>query len=195
MKKRIINYIGKVVKKAFEDFLYKVLADWLSRFDEEEEESEDNSDIEERSREPKSNMEEVRIQWEGPYLIERVPKLDISEEFGVYVITRRWGTNREKILYIGKTYWRDFRSRVREHRREWLNEEVGNLKVRLGIIKLSRGKKISVQRVQDIEALLIYWCQPRYNTIYKDSYNGRDLKIINEGRRGPIDNIITTDDI
>ena len=49
MKKRIIDYIGKVIKKAFEDFLYKVADEWLSRFDEEEEESEDNRDFEERS--------------------------------------------------------------------------------------------------------------------------------------------------
>lgn len=140
-------------------------------------------------------MERFRIMWKGPYLVDRVWNLGLAEEFGVYMITRRWGQSEEKILYIGMTYWQDFPTRLVQHMDNWLDEELGNNKIRLGTIKLQRGRRFSEQKIKHIEALLIYLYKPRYNTQNIKNYPGRYLMLINEGRRGPIKRIITTDDI
>ena len=136
-------------------------------------------------------MEEVAIVWNGPYKIETV--LDYfyeSGDSGVYMITRKWGAGREKILYIGLTYYQDFSTRLSQHQ-YWISKLRGPVKVRVGYpVEKARSER----RLKDIENLLICWHEPEYNET-NFIYNGRDLRIINSGRKGPLDKIIDSDNL
>ncbi|MFQ6076008.1 MAG: hypothetical protein ACE5Z5_07730 [Candidatus Bathyarchaeia archaeon] len=63
-------------------------------------------------------MEEVEIEWYGPYKVDTVVEEFYEyEDYWVYMITRRWGKYPEKILYIGMTYKKEFSQRLTEHKR------------------------------------------------------------------------------
>ena len=135
-------------------------------------------------------MEEVEVEWYGPYKIDTVvEEFHEYEDFGLYMITRRWGEYPEKILYIGLTYSQDFSTRLSQH--TWVYDEIGTLKVRVGYLL---EKRSSEKRLRDVENLLIYVYQPKYNDKGKSTYSGRDLKIINSGRRGPLDKEVDSSD-
>ena len=136
-------------------------------------------------------MEEVGIEWYGPYKIDTVvEEFHEYEDFGVYMITRRWGEYSEKILYIGLTYRQDFSTRLSQHQ-WWLSNTRGTIKVRVGYL---REEKSSEKRLKDVENLLICWHRPEYNE-KNLVYHGRDLRIINSGRRGLLDKIVDSDEL
>ena len=61
-------------------------------------------------------MEEVEVEWYGPYKIDTViEEFHEYEDFGLYMITRKWGEYPEKILYIGLTYRQDLSTRLSQH--------------------------------------------------------------------------------
>ena len=66
--------------------------------------------------------------------------------------------------------------------------------MRVGKIQLKRGKKHSIKRTEDIENLLIYAYQPEYNEKGKAGYYGREIEVVNRGRRGPLDEIVYSED-
>ena len=136
-------------------------------------------------------MEEVEVEWHGPYNIETVLEyFDEYEDYGLYMVTRKWGEYSEKILYIGLTYRQDFSTRLSQHQ-SWLSITKGTVKVRVGYLIENRS---SEKRLKDVENLLICWHRPEYNE--KDLvYRGRDLRIINSGRRGPLDRIVDSDEL
>lgn len=91
---------------------------------------------------------------------------------------------------------RDFISRINEHRADWLYDIRGKIYVRLGLIKAEPGKRISTKKLSDIEALLIIWHKPIYNTSSYYYYYGRDnLNIINRKRRGLLSKEISSLDL
>lgn len=138
-------------------------------------------------------METVKIIWGGPYNVDSViKKLRGKRDFGIYMITRKWGASKS-LLNIGLTYWRDFAERLAEHRRGMLRDLRG-IRIRVGRVKLERGKLQSLERTEDVECLLIYVHQPEYNVRCKSSYNGRELKIVNVGRSGPLKKQIYSED-
>lgn len=51
-----------------------------------------------------------------------------------------------------------------------------------------------MQRLNDVESLLIYEYQPKWNQRDKDRYKGRDLEIRNLGRHGPISSFVRSPD-
>jgi hypothetical protein len=119
-------------------------------------------------------LERVKIEWWGPYSIDSIlteGKWD-PDDFGVYMLTCKWGKSRRSILYIGQTYWRDFGTRLPEHE-WWIREERGKINIRLGYVNLGVGKISSSQRLWDIENLLVYATQPKYNIQLKRGYYGR----------------------
>jgi len=132
-------------------------------------------------------LERVKIEWWGPYNLDSILQEYEwgQEDFGIYMITRKWGRGARSILYIGQTYWRDFGERLAEHE-WWIQKERGRIKIRLGYAILGSGKISSSERLWDIENLLVYATQPRYNRQFKRGYYGRELKIINLKRRGPL---------
>jgi hypothetical protein len=140
-------------------------------------------------------MEIVRIFWSGPYSVNSaIEKFGNYDDYGVYMITRLWGEESENILYIGKVYWRSFAERLAEHRRNWLNDLRGEVQIRIGKIRLRGNRKISKERVNDVETLLINRHETIYNTQSTLYYYGREIKIRNLGRKGLLKSEIYSED-
>ena len=123
-------------------------------------------------------MDWIEIRWAGPYPIDSAPSMKPAGDFGIYAIC---GVGRRP-AYIGRTYWQTFGKRIRQHKREWLAKVKGQKRVYFGAVTLPKGKKISYERVADIEQFLISECVPPYNTVSKKGYSGRDLLVINTGK-------------
>jgi hypothetical protein len=136
-------------------------------------------------------MEWHRINWKGPYSIDKATEVAESEDFGFYAIYET--THEPRLLYIGKTYMQDFDKCLMQHRREWLGEISGTMGIHFGIIKLLEGKKLSPQNVDDIEECLLYIYRPPYNMVNKEGYTGRDILIINTGKVGTIKKLVSND--
>lgn len=132
-------------------------------------------------------MEVVSLKWRGPYECDRLN--EVCQDWGIYAICRKWAETDEKILYIGETYFQEIPQRLSQHG-WWLNDLRGNVRIRFAEIVLETGSKHSHERTKDIEALLIYNHQPKYNIQNRNFYEGRSLRIVNTGRHGPIRKVI-----
>lgn len=138
-------------------------------------------------------MENIIINWHGPYNIETMLMHNVTSNAGIYSISRVWGNN-ETLLYLGQTV-RNFATRLNEHQRNWLNDVRGQIKVRFGMLEFEGGKIFSSHKLNDVEALLINWHKPQYNIMCMNYYYGRDnLTVINKGRRGSLDIRVSTED-
>lgn len=137
-------------------------------------------------------MDVFTVKWYGPYNYDRSYLPDSAYETGIYAVTRIWG-NSESLVYIGSTK-RCLCQRIGEHD-WWLSELRGILHLRYGIVELLPGQRFSLKRLKDIESLLISWHQPKENTVNYNYYYGRELRVINSGRRGPLAKEVSTLDM
>lgn len=139
-------------------------------------------------------METVVIRWHGPYKVEQVEDVGVATMFGIYAVYRNWGGS-NKLYYIGETYARrkDFWARLTDHRRK-LHEVRGSKTVHFGVVELESGQKHSERRNKDAEALLIWWHRPPGNKKSINTYRGRELEVINIGRRGDIERRVRSSD-
>ena len=113
-------------------------------------------------------------------------------DFGIYAIYDK----KEKdtsLIYIGECYWQDFGKRLRQHKNEWLHRVKGRLYVCFGTVMLPEGKRISHQRILDVEGALIHFYRPPCNTVGKKGYSGRDILIFNTGKSIALDPIVSHD--
>jgi len=137
-------------------------------------------------------MDRVALNWRGPYAFERAREVEPSENRGIYAITIKRGST-ERIVRIGRTYDQAFYQRLSGYKLA-VKSMSGSAMVRFGIFA-SEVSRISRQRLSDVECLLIYVHQPRLNDACRDKYSGRDLEIVNRGRRGPIKAIVRSSDL
>ncbi|QOR67139.1 GIY-YIG nuclease family protein [Cytobacillus suaedae] len=136
----------------------------------------------------------VNVRWYGPYSLENFCNKETSLYNGIYAIYRVFG-GKETLLYIGKTS-RDFSSRISEHNKHWLWGVKGYIQIRVGILEFPNGGKFSLQKLSDVESLLILWHLPKENTASTVYYRGRfSLEVYNVGRRGLIDKKVSADDL
>ena len=140
-----------------------------------------------------TNVRSVRIEWEGPFSIEEVLRLnDQDDDYGLYQIYGRhiiFGAN--SLLYIGKAEGLTFSQRFNQHCSEWLSEEEG-VSIRVGRIASedyiydppdwSDWQKV----LRDAEALTIYWHSPPYNSMNISEYKGQRLRVVNKGERSAL---------
>jgi hypothetical protein len=136
-------------------------------------------------------MEWYRINWKGPYAVDKALEMAECEAFSVYAIYEM--TPEPKLLYVGEAYRQDFGKCLRQHKREWLDRIPGTIVIHFGRIVPIEGKEISLQKVEDIEKCLIYIYRPSYNTVNKEGYTGRDILIINTGKVGTIQKLVSND--
>jgi len=102
-----------------------------------------------------------------------------------------WGNI--KLLYIGQAFGQTLRERIQQehpayecvfdYQKKYSN--VG-IVVMLGVIEKSTVEKLTQQLFDDIECCLVFRNQPLCNTSCKESYSGRDLKVINTGHPYPL---------
>ena len=119
-------------------------------------------------------METLLFKWYGPYTIPEARDFRDFEDYGLYAITRLWGTS-ETLLYIGMTYAQDFGKRLVQH--DWWLSSVKGARIRVGYIELKKGQRTSYQKIKDAENLLIWCLEPPENTQNINTYSGRELKI------------------
>ena len=140
-------------------------------------------------------MRSVRVEWEGPFSIEKVLELNHNEDdYGLYQIYGRhilFGA--DSLLYIGKAEGVTFKQRFNQHcfgkNEKWLLEEEG-VSIHVGRIVEEDYEYDPpdwpdwCKVLRDAEALTIYWHSPPYNASNIGEYNGQQLKVVNLGERG-----------
>jgi len=134
-------------------------------------------------------MEWFKIDWRGPYPVETAKTKLEANGFGVYAIFELKGKT-SKLIYIGETYWQKFGTRLQQHKREWFHKYSGRMVVHFGTIGLPQGKRISHEKVLDVESALIYIHTPPINTGGKRGYLGREIIIFNLGKIGTLERLI-----
>ncbi|MBI4304068.1 MAG: GIY-YIG nuclease family protein [Chloroflexi bacterium] len=135
-------------------------------------------------------MEWFKIEWKGTYPTETAQKRIESEGIGVYAIYETRGKSLLKLLYIGETYKQTFGTRLKQHKRDWLDNIKVNTVTCFGVVCLPEGKRLSSQRVLDVEKYLIHSHRPPFNTISKQGYNGREIMLINTGKTGKLETVL-----
>jgi hypothetical protein len=139
-------------------------------------------------------MATVHIRWYGAYSLDNFYNKDIAAYLGIYAIYRVYG-EKETLLYLGKTS-RTFCQRISEHKKDWLWNVKGKIKIRVGLLEFPNGGRYSAKKLADVESLLILWHLPKENTTSTCYYGGRvDLEVINLGRRGLLDKRVSASDL
>ena len=137
-------------------------------------------------------MDQVHLKWFGPFDWRENWLEGRKYDWGIYMITRKWGSSKESILYIGQAYKGDFSTRLSKHWRDWGGDRRGNLSVRLSELLVDQGKRLTKRKVTDAEALLIYKYQPPWNKDYKKEYFRQDCRVLSTGQKGPLASRITS---
>jgi len=134
-------------------------------------------------------MEKVTIVWTGPYSVDSVGKFIEEKDFGIYMITRRWGES-EKVFYVELVYWESLVDRIDEHKKGWLWSVRGKINFWIGRFHPDKGRSYSYESAKDVEDLVICAYQPKFNNKIKMVYDGREITVTNLGNRGPLDQVI-----
>jgi hypothetical protein len=126
-------------------------------------------------------MYEIKIEWEGPFSINKVIKDRVDggkkpdwdgEDYGLYQIYGKhilYKKDKDTLLYVGKTIKQTFSRRIKQHKKWGLDNELG-IKIYVGrIYDLNKHTKKdgweSWERdVGLAEKILIYKYSPNYNS-------------------------------
>lgn len=130
----------------------------------------------------------IIIKWSYPREFENVKETELSYEgYGIYCISRKFGGN-ETILYIGKTY-RQFRDRLKNHKKNWMSKYRGEKIVRFGTI--IKPITVTSEIINDAESAIIYDIEPKHNRSKIRSYQYfEEYIILNQDYRGLLPKVI-----
>ena len=130
-------------------------------------------------------MEWFRVHWKGPFSVDVSPNRPEARGIGVYAIYGMQGREFHRLLYIGETYKQNFGTRLKQHKKDWLDKvEEPKKAVCFGVVYLPKDKRISGKRVLDVERFLIHKKSPPFNNVSKRGYKGREILVINTGKLG-----------
>lgn len=130
----------------------------------------------------------IIIKWSFPREYENALETELSYEgYGIYCISRKFAGN-ETILYIGKTD-RQFRDRLKNHKKDWISKYRGEKLVRFGII--TKPITVTSEIINDAESAIIYDINPKHNKSKIKSYKFfEDYILHNQGYRGQLPKVI-----
>jgi hypothetical protein len=132
------------------------------------------------------------IEWSEPFGWDDAIKRHKSHHvlYQIYGMHHLYGS--DVLLYIGYTLRGT--ARLKEHEKEWINEDYDIVKVRLGSLRKFAGWEEQVKNkgfikdeklIKRIEALLILAHQPACNTLNKnDAPKSEGIRIFNSGKSG-----------
>jgi len=140
-------------------------------------------------------MDWFQVDWKGPFSLEQALVRPEAGFIGVYAIYEMIGRNPATLLYIGMTYGQGFGMRLKQHRQKWLwrSADISKIVVCFGTIVFARNRRISHDKVHDVERFLIHCYAPRYNDVSKEVYSGRDILLINTGKKLDFATILSDD--
>ncbi len=137
----------------------------------------------------------VVISWEKIGMSDLSKLKDKHEDSGVYMISGFHPVfGDDSLLYIGQTKEQTFGDRFKQHKK-WMKSEgeEGNLLVYVGrVFSINDDEdykeKLWENIIEDVEALLIYFHTPPYNSRSVDKFPEpkNDLRIINIGDYGDL---------
>jgi len=147
-------------------------------------------------------MQTVWLQWYGPFLATALDTYDndiLDLRGGIYMILdskptdKGWKRDHE-LLYVGMVFGQSFYERIVKHQADggddawrWImNHSKYEVTLKVASIYLEEDRRGSEDLVKDIENLLIFRTQPPANIQGKESYAGRDLRVVNTRRYSPL---------
>ena len=139
----------------------------------------------------------IRVEWEGPYPIEKTRQMDGGGLYQIYGHHFIYGSG--ILLYIGKTTKQTFGERVTQNYADWkprtprYQEDDDEVLVRLG--RLDYRDEDFETVLSDVEAFEIFCHSPPYNGINIGTYWGQDLIVVNSGERGDLCEKLSTAEI
>jgi hypothetical protein len=147
-------------------------------------------------------MEIVWLQWHGPFAVAELDTYDnniLDLRAGIYVILDSKSTQTgwkpdHELLYVGMVLGQSFYERMVKHQANggddawrWImSHHKYDTTLKVAAVYPEEGKRGSEQLVKDIENLLIFRLQPPANVQGKESYRGRDLRVVNMRRYIPL---------
>lgn len=151
-------------------------------------------------------MENVTVEWEKLISFDAIVQIKnelLDEERGLYaIITGKVDSENNikdrKLQYIGLAYKQTLRERILQGDTHPAYKKIDayikkhpdyKVYVRLGNITSKIQQNDSEKLYKDVEACLIYDNQPPANTQNNESYNGREIKIINHGVHVPLKDV------
>ena len=130
----------------------------------------------------------IRIHWHPPIPFEEALKSNLTNDQGLYYITRVFG-EKETSLYLGiARYHNTIKHRLESHRDKWLFAYRGQIYVRVGHIIYPRNPDIDekAEIINHAESAILY--DPAHKNLFpenvdkRNSYSYSDLyRIENEG--------------
>ena len=136
-----------------------------------------------------NDIERVSIYWSEPILYSELGESRNRWYDVFYKISS--GT---EVMYIGLAYKKHVKRILKNHHKlESIVENEGESEVRIsfGEYVVKEGRRMSKNRVYEIENLLIYKYKPPYNRQSHETYGGRYLIIYNSGPGNLFDSVDT----
>ena len=149
-------------------------------------------------------MDQITIEWEGPFALEEVQEMNKKTDRGLYQIYGHhiiFGPN--SLLYIGKAEKYTFAKRFVGHWNDWIwYDDKQGRKVSIYIARMPLAR-VPSEVLRDVEAVQIYWHSPPYNSEFIQSVGEKrkrrldrnPLQIVNEGKHHRLVKILSTEDL
>ena len=134
--------------------------------------------------------ERISVRW-----CKRIRYADLKNWEGGYYDVLYAVCKMGKPIYVGMAYGETVDQRLANHptlRRIAKREGIRGLMVTFGEFVVKEGKRLSWNRVRDIENLLLYVYKPKHNKKGTKTYRGRPLMVDNGGPGNPFDKVVTT---
>jgi hypothetical protein len=141
----------------------------------------------------------TKVYWDDDiYQLKQLDDLEDDGHFYAMISAVRESRNAwvdAKLVYIGQAYQQHVRTRIKQNHSSYSKliqyqavHKERDLLVMIGWLPEDEysAQRITQQFVDDIEALLIFTNQPRFNSKHKASYAGRHLLVANEGEFSPL---------
>ena len=139
----------------------------------------------------------VRVEWEGPFPIQKTPQMNDRGLYQIYGHHFIYGSG--ILLYIGKTAKQTFGKRVTQNYADWkpgtpwYQEDDDEVFVIVGRLDY-RGEDFE-DVLADVEAFEIFCHSPPYNGSSIATYCGQNLIILNDGERGDLCDRLSTAEV
>ncbi len=138
----------------------------------------------------RNNPRRVSVRWFKP-----IPYSDLRDWKGEYYEVLYVVYKGSEILYVGMAYDQYVDIRLGNHHKLSEIAKIENqrgLVISFGELRLKHGRRLSRRLVEEIENLLIFYYEPKYNKRGIYTYTGRELVIRNSGPGNPFDQTVSS---
>jgi len=138
---------------------------------------------------PREPLKRVVVDWTGPFTPAQIAEEE-QRDNGLYQVYGRhpvFGPG--SLLYVGETKKQGFAARLGQHQ-GWMNDgEHGKVEVYLGVVDSDDSELLDGDldaTIEAVEAFVIWWHSPPYNSKYISAHKGHPLWVQHRGSRGSL---------